>query len=124
MKRSKLILLIGTLAALFMVILSDLIALVIWIYLVWMIWKYQTNIFDSQFGPENTKILLKRMKTYLIIAAFSFLAFILLVIAHNVLSSFSDTEEIISLIFAFASHLVFVISTVISLNIFLNGRSK
>ena len=124
MDRKILILLIGIIAALFMVVISDLLALGIWIYIVWMIWKQQTNIFDSQLEPEKAKRLLIRLKRYLMIAGFSFLAFIILVIVHNALDGLSKTEEIITLIIAFVAHLVFVITTVISLNIFLNGRSK
>ena len=86
--------------AIFIVIISDILALRIWIYLVWMIWKQQISVFNNQMDPEVAKRLLKRLKAFLIVAGISFFAFIVWAIVHNVFHGLSDTEETIFFIIA------------------------
>ncbi|MGB2584202.1 MAG: hypothetical protein WBC89_08630, partial [Dehalococcoidia bacterium] len=55
----------------------------VWIYLVWMVRKKKTNIFDDQMEPKLAERRLKRLKIFLLVAGISFAVFIVGVIVHN-----------------------------------------
>ena len=126
MDRKIQILIIGVAVfmALFLPVISDVFALGAWIYMVWNIWKKQINVFDNQVEPGNAKRLIKRLKTYLTVAGFSFILFVTGAIVHNVLYGLTDTEDIVFLIIASVAHVLFILATAISLVLFLKARQQ
>ncbi len=98
--------------------------IVVWIYLVWMVWKKKTNIFHDQVEPKLAERRLKRLKAFLLVAGISFAVFIVGVILHNVLYGLSETEEPVSFIIALVAIWVFIIATIGGLVIFLKGRRE
>ncbi len=105
-----------------MLIAGALIA--VWIYLVWMVRKKKTNIFHDQMEPKLAQRRLKRLKTFLLVAAISFAVFIVGVIVHNALYGLSEIEEPVSFIIAIVALWVFIIATIGGLVIFLKGRRE
>jgi hypothetical protein len=97
---------------------------IVWIYLVWMVWKKKTNIFHDQVEPKIAERRLKMLKAFLLVAGISFAVFIVGVILHNVLYGLSGTEEHVFFIIAIVALWVFIIATVGGLVIFLKGRRK
>jgi len=67
---------------------------------------------------------LKRLKTFLIVAGFSFLVFIAGAIVHNVLYDLSETEATVPFLIALVALLVFVAATAGGMVIFLKERQK
>lgn len=127
MKRKLLIgilVVLGIAVTIFQTLTSGILAVAIWIYLIWMVRKEQTNVSNTQMEPKIAERLLKRLKALLMIAGFSFLVFIVGTVIHNVLSGLSEREETVSFIIAFVALLVFILATVGSLIIFLKGRQK
>lgn len=123
-------LLIGILAVLGIAVtfinplISGIIAVVVWIYLVRMAWKLKNNVFNNQMEPKIAERLLKRLKAFLIVAGFSFLVSIVGAILHNVLHGLSEIEETISLFIALVALIVSVVATAGGLVIFFKGRQK
>jgi hypothetical protein len=97
---------------------------IVWIYLVWMVWKKKTNIFHDQVEPKIAERRLKMLKAFLLVAGISFAVFIVGVILHNVLYGLSGTEEHVFFIIAIVALWVFIIATVGGLVIFLKGRRE
>jgi adenosine/AMP kinase len=90
----------------------------------WMVRKRKNNMFNNQMEPKIAKRLLKRMKTFLIVAGFSFLVFIFGAIMHNVLHGVSEIEETTFFFIALVALLVFIVATAGSMVIFLKERQK
>ena len=98
--------------------------IVVWIYLVWMVWKSKTDIFHDQMEPELAEKRLKRLKALLLVAGIWFAVFIVGVIVHNVLYGLSEIEEPVSFFIALVALWVFIIATIGGLVVFLKGRRK
>ena len=96
----------------------------VWIYLVWMVRKKKTKIFHNQMKPKLAEGLLKRLKTFLLVAGISLVVGIVGVILHGVLSALLETEEPVSFYIALVALWVFYIATIGCLVIFLRGRRK
>lgn len=93
-----------------------------WIYLVRMVRKHKNSVLNDQMEPKITEWHLKRLKAFLIVAGFSFLVFIVGAIVHNVLNGLSEIEESVSFLIAYVAILVFVIATARDMVIFLKER--
>ena len=65
-------------------LLSGIVAVGVWIYLVRMVWKQKHSVFNDQMEQEITRWHLKRLKAFLLVAGISFLVFVFSSIAHNV----------------------------------------
>jgi len=99
-------------------------AIAAWIYLVLRVRKKKTSIFHDQMEPILAEMRLKRLKTSLIVAGFSFPVFIVAAIVHNVLYGLSEIELTVTLIIALLALWVFILATTNGLVIFLKGRQK
>lgn len=127
MKRILLIgilIVLGIVVTIFQTLISGMLAVGVWIYLIWTVRKEQTKVFNTQMEPKTVEKLLKRLKAFLMVAGFSFFVFIVGTVIHNVLSGLSEGEEAVSFIIAFVALLVFIFATAGSLIIFLKGRQK
>ncbi len=127
MKRKLLIGLIVLLviaASFFMMMLTAGAAIVIWIYLAWMVWKKKTQIFHEQMEPKLAERRLKWLKACLLVAAISFVGGIAGVVSHNALYAATETEEAISFFIAISAIWLFTLATGGGLAIFLKGRQK
>jgi hypothetical protein len=98
--------------------------LAVWIYLVFVVWKKQTNIFHDQMEPKLAERRLKRLKTFLLVAGISLAVGIVGVILHNAIYGLSEIEEPVSFFIAISALWVFIIATIGGLVIFLKGRRK
>ena len=105
-------------------LISLILAVGVWIYLVRMVRKQKNSVFNDQMEPKITEWHLKRLKAFLIVAGFSFLVFIFGAIVHNVLHGLSEIEETVSFFIALVALLVFVVATAGGMVIFLKGRQK
>jgi len=108
-------------------VMTQLIAgalIVVWIYLVWMVRKKKTNLFDDQVEPKIAERRLKMLKTFLLVAGISFAVFIVGTVVHNALYGLSGIEEHVFFSIAISALYVFIIATIGSLVIFLKGRRK
>ena len=123
-------LLIGILVALGIVVtffnplISLIIAAGVWIYLVRIVQKQKNSVLNDRTEPKITERHLKRLKTFLIVAGFSFLVFIAGAIVHNVLYGLSEIEATVPFLIALAALLVFVAATAGSMVIFLKEKQK
>jgi len=115
---------LGSAAALFNPLLSEILGAGIWIYLVRMVRKEKTDIFSGRMGAEAAKRRLKKLKVFLTAAAVSFIVFIAGAVSHNVLHGLYETEEVFFFFTALAAHCLFVITIAGSLHAFLKGRQK
>ena len=105
-------------------LISGVLAVIAWIYLVRMVRKQKNRVLNGQMESKITEWHLKRLKTFLIVAGLSFLVFIVSAIVHNVLYSLSGIEESVFFICALVALLVFIIATAGGLAMFLKGRQK
>lgn len=118
-------LIIGILVALWIVVtifnplISGILAVGVWIYLVGAVRKQKDSVFNDHMTPFLTERHFNWLKTLLIISGISFLVFIVFAIAHNVLE-----EEFFSLVIALVAVWVLVLSTAGGLVLFLSGRQK
>lgn len=115
---------LGIIATLFQPLIIGLLALVVWVYLMWIVRKQKNNIFNDQIEPNIAQKLLKRLKVFLIVGGFSFLLFMIGAVVHNVLYGLTEVEEPVSFIIALVALFVFVLATVGALVIFLKGRQE
>ena len=111
----------------FLIIAVALIA--VWIYLVRMVRKKETGIFDDQMEPKLAERRLKRLKTFLRVAGISFVVGFVGFIVANILDSLFEIQvpvvvDYIVDYILIAVFLVFVIGTIGGLVIFLQGRQK
>jgi len=102
----------------------QLIPLVVWIYLVWVVRKKKTNLFDDQMEPKLAERRYKKLKKSLLVAGISLLVGIVGVILHNVIYGLSGIEETVSFFIAISALWVFFIATIVGLVIYLKGRRK
>ena len=105
------------------------IAVGVWIYLVWTVWKKKISIFDDQMEPELAKRRYKKLKTFLLVAGISFAMFwvnIILMLVVFRMTGFpsSEEEEGVFFFIGLFSAVLFVIGTIGGLIIFLKGRRK
>ncbi len=114
----------GIAAAAFMLMLTAGALIAVWIYLVWMVRKKETNIFHDQMEPKLAERRLKILKALLLVAGISFAVFIVGVIVHNALYGLTELEEPVSFIIAISAIWVFFIATIGGLVIFLKGRRQ
>ena len=124
MNRKALVLIIGIVTAIFAIGISDLLALGIWLYLVWKVWNKKANMFNNQVEAATAKKLLKRLKILLLIAGIAFAAFIFWAVRHNVQPGVPEAEKTVSLVIALVAHVVFVVATAAGLAEFLEGRRR
>ena len=105
-------------------LISGILAVGIWIYLVRMILKQKNSVFNDQKESKLSEWHLKRLKVLLIVSGFSFLIFIVGALVHNVVHGLSEIEETVSFLIAIVAFLVFIISTIGGLVIFVKRRKK
>ena len=105
-------------------LISGILAVGIWIYLVRMVRKQKDSVFSDQMEPQITEWHLKRLKAFLIVAGFSFIVFIFGAIVHNVLHGMSEIEESVYFLIAIVALLVFIVATAGGMVIFLKTRQK
>ena len=105
-------------------LISGILALMVWIYLMWMVRTRKNNVFNNQIEPKIAERLLKRLKAFLIVAGFSFLVFIFGAIVHNVLHGLSEIEETVSFFIALVALLVFIVATTGGMVLFIKARQK
>ena len=109
---------------LFNPLMSAILALGVWIYLVVMYRRQKKRNINDQMDPGIAEWHSRRLKAFLIVAGFSFLAFVAGAILHNVLHGMSETEETAFLIIALVASFVFVAATAGGVAMFLKGRQK
>ena len=110
---------LGVVVTLFNPLISGILAVGVWIYLLGVVRKQKKSVFNDQMTPSLTEWHYNWLKTLLIIAGVSILVFIVFAITHNVLE-----EEFFSLFIALMALWVLVISTTGGLIMFLRGRQK
>ncbi len=104
------------------IIVTFLIPLAVWIYLVWMVRKKKISLFHDQVEPKLAERRLKRLKAFLLVAGISFAMFIVGFILHGVLGALLEIEEeAVSFFIAISAIWVFFIATISGLVIFLKG---
>jgi len=111
-------------AAFFLIMLTAGAAMVIWIYLAWMVWKEKTQIFHDQMEPRLVERRLKMLKASLLVAAILLVGGIAGVVVHNAIYAATETEEAVSFFIALSAIWLFIIATGGGLFIFLRGRQK
>jgi len=127
MKRKLLIGLIVFLviaASFFMMMLTAGAAIIIWVYLAWIVWKKKTQIFHEQMKPKLAERRLRMLKASLIVAAISVIGGIVGVIMHNAIYAATETEEAVFFFTAISSIWLFTLATGIGFAIYLLGRRK
>ena len=127
MKRKLLIGILVTLGIVVTVLnplISGILTLGIWIYLGMIVRKQKNSVFNDQMESKISEWHLKRLKTLLIVAGFSFLFFIVGAIVHNILHSLSEIEESVYFLIAIVALVVFIVATAGGMVIFLRGRQK
>jgi len=127
MKRKLLIGLIVLLviaASFFMIMLTAGAAIVVWIYLAWMVWKKKTELFHDQMEPRLAERRLKMLKVTLLVAAISIVGGIVGVVMHNAIYAATETEEAVFFFIALSAIWLFTLATGGSLAIYLKGRQK
>ena len=97
------------------------ISTVVWLFLVWMVWKRKTNIFHDQMEPKIAERRLKWLKIILLVAGLSLTAYIGLML-HIVIFRPPDYEG--GFFIAFFSLMLFLIANISGLVILLKGRRK
>ena len=115
---------LGIAVTFFNPLISGILAVGVWIYLVRMVRKQKNSVFNDQMEPKITDWYLKRLKVFLIVAGFSFLVFIVGAIVHNVIHGLSKMKVIVSLIIALVALLMFVVATAGGLVVFFKGRQE
>ena len=98
-------------------------ALAFWIYLGVMFWK-RKRVFHEEIEPQLAKKQLKRLKTLCIVAGISFIIAVVGVVMHNVQSSLSESEESFYFFIGIIPLYIFILTSVVSLVIFLKARQK
>ena len=97
-------------------LMSVVLAVGVWIYVARMVSKNENTVVSHH--------LKTRIKTFLIVAAVSFVLFLVGAIVHNVLSGLSETEEAVFLLVSLFASGVVVVSTAGSMALFLKERGK
>lgn len=105
-------------------LILGILAVGVWIYLFVMVRKQKNSLSNDQMESNISEWNLKRIKVFLIVAAFSFLVFIVGAIVHNVFHGLYETEEAVFFIISLVALLVFIAATAGGLFIFLKGRKK
>ncbi len=118
------IVVLGIAAAAFRAVEIGVVAIGVWIYLIWMVRRKKTNIFHDQMEPELAERRYKRLKVFLLIAGISLAVGIVGVILHNALYALSEIEEHVWFLIAIVALYVFDIATIGGLVIFLKGRRE
>ena len=95
-------------------LMSVVLAVGIWIYVARMISKNENTVVSHHMKT--------RIKTFLIVAAVSFVLFLVGAIVHNVLSGLSETEEAVFLLVSLFASWVVVVSTAGGMALFLKER--
>ena len=127
MKRKILIgviVVIGIAAAITMIPLTTGAAIVVWIYLAWMVRKKKTQIFHDQMEPKSAERRLKRLKASLLVAAISFVVFLVSTILLRALSALFKGEEEIFFFITIFFLVLLAVGTIGGLVIFLKGQRK
>jgi uncharacterized membrane protein YfcA len=99
-------------------------AITVWIYLVWMVWKRKGNVVSRRIDPKTSEKLLKKVRACLIVAGVSALVFIVGAVVHNVIHGLSEGEETVSLFVSLVALVVFVAATASGLVLFLKEPQK
>lgn len=97
-------------------LMSVILGVGVWIYMARMVSKEENIVVSNHM---KTKI-----KTFLMVAAVSFLLFLAAAIVHNVLSGLAETEEAVFLLVSLFASLVFVVSTAGGMALFLKEGQK
>ena len=118
------IVVLGALWALAVPVVGELIAVGVWIYIIWIVRKQKTEEISDQADLNTSELLQKRLRLLFVIALFSILAFITGAIIHNVIYGLYDYEELVFLLAASAAHIIFILTTAIGLLVFLLSRIK
>jgi hypothetical protein len=127
MKRNLLIGLL-TILGLALIIMNPLfggaLALIFWIYLVWVVQTKKASVFEGHPDPSLAEKLFGRLKAFLLLAGVAFVAFVVGTIAHNVLSGPSKSEETVWFIVALVALAVFILATFYGLYTLFRGRRQ
>ncbi len=105
-------------------VISGLLAIGIWIYLVRMVQKQKNSESTDQVVSGISGRQLKRLKELLIVAGFLFLVFIASAIFHNILHDLSDIGGSIYFFVALAALFLFIAANAGGMVIFLKARQK
>ncbi len=99
----------------------------VWIYLVWMVRKKKTDIFHDRMEPKLAQRQYKRLKRFLLVAGISFLVYpvsILLQVLLVLIFNQPEEEGAVVFFIAFFSVVLFILSTIGGLVLFLKGQRK
>jgi phosphate/sulfate permease len=105
-------------------LMSLVLAVGVWMYLVMMVRKHKDSVLNDQMEPTITEWHLRRLRTLLIVAAFSFLVFSVAAIVHNVSHDLSEIENTVSFLIALVALWVSVMATAAGMVLFLKGRRR
>ena len=127
MKRNLLIVLLAVLGLALIImnpLLGGALALIFWIYLVWMVQTKKASVFEGHPDPSLAETLFRRLKAFLLLAIVAFVVFVVGTIAHNVLSGPSESEESAWFMVALVALAVFILATFYGLYTFVRGRRQ
>jgi hypothetical protein len=105
-------------------LITGILAIGIWIYLVMMVRKQKTSVFNDQKESKEIGWHSKRLKLLLIVAGFSFLISIVSAIVHNTLHGLSANKGSVYFLISIVALFVFIVATAGSMVIFLKVRQK
>ena len=97
-------------------LMSVVLAMGVWIYVARMVSKNENTVVSHHMKT--------RIKTFLMVAAVSFVLFLVGAILHNVLSGLSETEESVFLLVSIFASWVVVVSTAGGMALLLKERGK
>ena len=112
----------GIAAAFLVIPLTTIVAIIIWIFLVWNIRKKGISLFHKQMEPELVARRYRLMKVALIVAAISFIGGITGAVLHNVLYTVAQEEDAVTFIIALSTLWLFILATGGGLVIYLTGQ--
>lgn len=115
---------IGTVVTLVNPLLSGLLAVGVWIYLIRMVRKQKTVGSNDGMEPKLNEWSLKRLKVLLVLAGFLFLVFMVSAVVHNGVHGLFEIKATVSLLIALVAIWMFVAASAGGLVVFLKGRSK
>jgi len=121
------IVVLGIAAVIFRPMFIEVVIIVAWIYLVFMVRKKKTNIFHDQMEPKIAERRLKMLKAFLLVAGISFAVLIVLmvgVVLYNAVYGMSEIADAVAHYIGFSSLGVFAVATIGGLILFLLGRRK
>ncbi len=96
----------------------------VWIYLVWMVRKKKVSLFSDQMEPELAEKRYQKLKSFLLVAGISLVAFVVNLILQVVVFRPPQEEGAVAFYIAVFSYVVFFIATIGGSVIFFKGRRR